>query len=350
MEGENQSVNEPTSIKPSRPSVRGIRPWPKDLATSGGVREALSTSRRNQVSEPIGSGELLSSGTGGPTSNASRDPNNSQHTPRGTRRSRPVTEQFNRRVRDTAGDNGNPTQSAEPNAPAQDAGTGSGSESLHRRLLQEGLNAPVPNFAPVMVETSTKLNLPENGQVEQTAMLQRQLSSVQERTVSAEPLPEDLGARNVVPPNPLPRGPGRPPGSTKKNQQNKTQETAPPKKPETISVVPDYKFDKATFKALVDWFVWSSKGVDLGIDYGLGIDTSLIPIWELDEKEAEVFVRILERRASTSEYVRDVVVVKMLASRDYIEAGLILAPKFGATVQAVVEQGGPKPHFRKGDR
>lgn len=116
-----------------------------------------------------------------------------------------------------------------------------------------------------------------------------------------------------------------------------------------VKPVEPYKFDAQTREQLTEFYVWTSKGLDMAVDYGLGVDTSELPIWELSEADAEVFVRILERRAARNDYVRDVIVPKLLASRDYIEATILLGPRFAATVQGVVENGGIHPHIKRSD-
>lgn len=344
-QGGNEDVRGVSIGAATRPSGGRIKPFPKGFARSGGVSEIISASERGEIRESIGSGKLPSTGTDSTPSNAPRNTSNSEPVTRGSRRRVPSAEQFNRRIRNSAGDNTDSTVSAEHHSPATGTGTRSGSQTVSEGLLQERVN-DTPNFN-VAVETKTSLSLPQDGEVVPTAMLQRELSSTQERHVPIliedtprEPFPKEDVVEFTTPPRPHAK-----PQSTK--NKNKNQTAPPAKQAETIKVEVDFKFDKATFKALVEWFVWTSKGVDLGVDYGLGVDTSLIPIWEMDDKEAEVFVRILERRAGTSETIRDVVVPKMLASRDYIEAGMILAPRFGATVQSVVQNGGVHPHFSK---
>ncbi len=96
---------------------------------------------------------------------------------------------------------------------------------------------------------------------------------------------------------------------------------------------------------LAEVFVWYFMAVDLGCSLGLGIDTATAPIWAITIDEAMSFVRILERRAESNPIIPQKIVPQLLASRDYFEAGIILAPRFVATVRAVVEGGGIKPRL-----
>ena len=179
------------------------------------------------------------------------------------------------------------------------------------------------------------MDLSKEVEIVPTRMLERDMEKAQAQADREETIIHE------APPLPK-RGRGRPSNQERIRTENATTIVEPAK---------PYKFEKAVREQLLDVVVWSSKTIDMGIDYGLGVDTADAPIWTLQPEDADVIVRILERRAARSAFVRDTVVPKMLEGRDYLEAGILLAPRFVTTVQAVVDNGGVKPRlFKKRER
>lgn len=300
---------------------RLIRPFPKGFTRSGGLSQDFGPGAGDSVGESVGVSELPSPGTDSTRSNASGNNGRGGFTPTTPRRIESTPRQSIRGIRDSAGDNPSYAIGTTSTDGTEDSRAGNGISSVDEGLSQQGIG----------IETkSSLLNLPETISIEPTAMLQRELKKAVEQEPEQAPIMVEERPQPIM----RPSTPARP-------------TPLPQKKSETVKPLVAYKFSKEVKEQLTEWFVWASKGMDLGVDYGLGVDTSLVPLWELNEEEAGVFVRILERRAGRSEMIRDTVVPKILESRDYIEAGIILAPRFITTVQTIVEQGGPKPHIRK---
>lgn len=75
---------------------------------------------------------------------------------------------------------------------------------------------------------------------------------------------------------------------------------------------------------------------DLGVQYGLGIRPG---IWQLDDSEAEVFARILARRADKGNAQAVEQLENLVEYADYIRAATIGIDKTIQTVKEVKEHG-----------
>lgn len=205
--------------------------------------------------------------------------------------------------------------------------------------------SPLPSVLDLDTKSSMKLN--HDVEIVPTKMFEREIVRNQERSPEIE-VPPNMTEWGTIEPESA-----KPPKSSGKNGRGRpAKESAvnviKTEKADTV-IIPakPFKFEKEVRQQLSEVIQYGTQLLDLGIDYGLGVDTQLIPIWQLTEEQAEVFVRILERRAARSEIIRDKVVPKMLEGRDYLEAGMIVVPKAGATIKAIVDNGGIKPKFIK---
>lgn len=319
MEGDEKNGRTDSSIPRNSggPGLGRLKDFPKGFSRSARFSENPSGGQSGSIAELQRTGELSASGANGIASVHRTSDGNGRRDNGNYQRIAQSTQQFDSGIRNSTGNYSNLATRPQTSRTTGTT-TRTVASSIPGELFQEQLEEESSFLG---IETKGTLNIPEEGIVVPTRMMQRELDAA-ERKLEDSPV------------SPLPlKKKGRP--ASKKG------------KTEIIKPNVPYKFDTVTHDHLIEWFVWTSKGLDLGIDYGLGVDTSVLPIWEFSPDDAEVFVRILERRAAASEYVRDTVVPKLLASRDYIEAGILVAPRFIATVQGVVEIGGPKPHFKK---
>ena len=304
-------------------SLGSIKHFPAGFSRSQRFSEGSGGSAEGPAREHVGHGELSPGGTSSTSSGDRASNGDSGQRASSARRGNQRSKFPDRGIRNTARNHGNDATIPQTIGIERNGTGSSGTNftSIHEQLSQEQLVAP-------LIETHTPLDLPVEGVIEPTKMLQREMDKGETAIVIGD------GAEDV-------------PAFAAPETKSAPKKSKPVKGKSPVVVQPgeDFKFDKQTRVQLTEWFVWTSKGIDMGVDYGFGLDTEMIPIWELTEEDADVFVRILERRAGRSEYVRDTVVPKMLASRDYIEAGMLLAPRFIATVKGVVDQGGPKPHI-----
>ena len=333
----NSNGGEPTS---SESSGGRIRHFPQGFSKHNRERTTDTRSGQSEVRINERNSELHE---GGKASPPSHDKGNGRYRV-GTDgvaefSSRPA-EQSNRRVRNSATNNSNNATGQGHPKRTKIPTTGGSSKINDRELLQEQLveedSTPLPSILDL--DTQKGLNLSQDVEIIPTRMIEREVLKNQEREVTNENSNE-FGMGYSSNPTPEKRNVGRPKKKAGKGSTIKSEDA-----PTTVEPA-SYKFDKEVREQLLEVFKYGSKALDLGIDYGLGVDTETLPIWELSDEQADVFVRILERRAARSKTVRDVVVPKLLAGRDYIEAATIVIPKAGATIKAIVDNGGIKPHI-----
>ena len=236
-----------------------------------------------------------------------------------------------RGIRDSASDHGHDARQA-PIDPGTTHPTdrASGQAELSG-LLESGVTVDsIGGFASI---TDSLPTLPQEAEIFPTKMLEKELAKIEASTN------DDDDALQSIELVPMP--------IMEPVEQTETKKAkAKTKIGNEKKIVPGvYKFSSTVRQQLIDIFVVASELQDLAIDKLIGVDTSIIPIWKMEENEAEVFVRILERRAARNEKVRDEVVPAILAAQDYLEATMIIAPRTIATVQAIVENGGIKPNL-----
>lgn len=330
----------------TRSSGGRIRSFPQGYSKHSGLSAGVPNSKQNDVRVDGGSGGLSETGKTSPASDTKGSGKHSVERDGIVERVDRGSQQSDRGVRNSTTNNSN-------NATGQEAvgatrtRIGNGGKTVVRKLLQEqldetprqGASIPVdtsgdsPASSVLDIDTRSSFKLSEDVEIIPTRMLEREI----ERNQSADNEIELSDDVRITSAPPLPKKKGRP---STKNSPIKTEDA-------TTTVIPakPFKFEKEIRQQLNEVIEYAFTTLDLLVDYGLGVDTSQVDIWALGDGEADVFVRILERRAARSAFVRDTIVPKMLQGRDYLEAGMIVAPRAITTVKQIVENGGIKPHI-----
>lgn len=343
----NDGTNDPTK------STR-IRDFPRGFTPSGNGTGSQFPVGTDATPVDVGDSGISTSGT---TGNASLDGRPSPddnglgtNNRRNSRRKGFTTTG----VSDPAGDNPSDATPTEPtirirtdnayNGPSTEEQIRPVSSGLIERSLTRSLPSdsyPQSGIQSLLDIDSSVINLPEQAYVEKTKMAMREESSLQDIPDTAE-YEDDW---TITPPKPQMITSSQT-GSTSKNKKNKNAEKSQPQ-PSTGSnqTIVSFKFDKATTEQLTELFVWAYDAMDKLSFFGLGVDTETIPIWAITEKQAGARVRILERRAARSQHIREVVVPKLLDSRDYIEVAIEDGPKIIEVIREVITNGGIKPSF-----
>ena len=332
-EGKNdgRSLTESTRTNESKPRL--IKRYPNRSTKSG---SDTPDSGSDQATELRGLGELP---TGGNRKRQKIVVSNERPNPRASGFDRQIdsASQFvDRGIRDSTSDHGYDARQTRI-----DPGTTHTTDRASGQAELSGLSEPwvtvdsIGGFASI---TDSLPTLPQEVEIFPTKMLEKELAKIEASS-------NDDDALQSIELIPMPiMEPVEQPETKKAKAKTKIGNEK--------KIVPGvYKFSPTVRQQLIDIFVVASELQDLALDKLIGVDTSIIPIWKMEENEAEVFVRILERRAARSEKIRDEVVPAILAAQDYLEATMIIAPRTIATVQAIVENGGIKPNLiQRGNR
>lgn len=93
---------------------------------------------------------------------------------------------------------------------------------------------------------------------------------------------------------------------------------------------------KDRHKDIVEGLKFGFATIDFGLFAALGVPSGL---WSLDDKEAEVLARVLEKRAANGDAKAVQALAVILERTDEIQAAMILVPRVYNTVKGVAKNG-----------
>ena len=306
-----------------------IRPFPRydaESTTSGKDADAIPTNPIEQFRGGIGELEAVNEptikrGAGAtriesrPITSHRRDNSDSQFVDSGVRNA-------------TSHYSGNEEQGNRSTNRSTEFGTNS--ETNVRGMVQEGITSESIPLLPL--ETKTIMDLPAEVDITFTKMLEKELEQFLTQPVTESTI-------NVISNS----DPIEQPVTVFNTPVFANTKTAPAKQSSSIS---NFKFDKQTNEELTEIILWVYDGIDAGLFYGSGIDTKTLPIWRINESQAKMRVRILEKRAAKNQVVREVVIPKLLEFKDYIGLAIEDIPKLITTAYELL-QNGIHPQFGK---
>ena len=314
MEGEKD-------VTTGKPNSKLIRPFPRydaESTTSGKNENSVSADTTKQLFGSVGELETINEPTIQRGAGATRIEGRSTTS---NRRDNSSPKFADSGIRDAAGDySGNEEQGNR--SIYRSTEFGGSSKTDIRGMVQEGIESASIPLLPL--ETKTTIDLPVEADITFTKMLEKEL----EQFLSLAPPESPINV--VTNPDPIEQP------VTIFNAPVVANTKTSPKQQQSTGT---YTFDKQTTEELIEVIMWVYDGIDAGLFYGTGIDTKTLPIWHINESQAKMRVRILEKRAAKNQTVREVVIPKLLEFKDYV--GLIIedTPKALATAYELLQNG-----------